>query len=325
MSMNVCVVGCGAIGPIHIKALNDSEYANIYAVCDVIPERADKFASEYGAKAFYKFEECLTDPDIDAIHICTPHHLHYKMISESLDAGKTVVSEKPLVMKKEEFDQLLKRDDLDKLCAVIQNRFNNSVIALKELVDSQKFGKVIGARAFVTWNRTDEYYASEEWRGKWDTEGGGVLINQTIHTLDYFCHIAGGIKSVKANMYNYSHQNSIEVEDTMVAYITLRNDAPAIFMVTNSYVENSTPLFEITFEKGNARYVDNALWVNGEAIAVDQIAQTAKPYWGMGHKTLIDNFYGQGKFYGINDVKNTMESVFAIYESAKFNGKSINV
>ena len=321
--MNVCVVGCGAIGPIHLKALDDSEYTNVYAVCDIVAQRADKAAAQYGAKAFYKFEDCISDPNIDAIHICTPHYLHYKMIADALDSGKTVVSEKPLVMKKEEFEKLLKRDDKDKICTIMQNRFNSSVIHLKELVDSQKLGKVIGARAFITWNRTDEYYASGEWRGKWATEGGGVLINQTIHTLDYFCHVAGGIKSVKANMFNYSHEKSIEVEDTMLAYLTLQNDAPAIFLGTNSYAENSTPLFEITFENGSARYVDNALWINGEAVAVDQIAATDKPYWGMGHKMLIDEFYGKGKYYGIDDVKNTMEAVFAIYESAKSNGKHI--
>jgi len=95
---NACVVGYGAVGPIHAKSLAKSEYANMYAICDCIPERADKGARLYGAKAIYDFDEMLTDKNIDVVHICTPHYLHKDMAIKALSAGKNIVLEKPIAM-----------------------------------------------------------------------------------------------------------------------------------------------------------------------------------------------------------------------------------
>ena len=100
----VCIVGYGAIGPVHAEALSSIPDVNLYGICDIDKERADKGATEYNCKAFYSLESCLKDKKIDSIHICTPHFLHYEMIEKSLAVGKMVVTEKPVTMTKEEFN-----------------------------------------------------------------------------------------------------------------------------------------------------------------------------------------------------------------------------
>ena len=105
--MNVCIVGYGAIGPVHAKALSYVKNATLYAICDIDKKRADKGAAEYNAKAIYSFDECINDEKIESVHICTPHFLHFEMIKKALDAGKRVVCEKPLVMTKKEFNIIL--------------------------------------------------------------------------------------------------------------------------------------------------------------------------------------------------------------------------
>ena len=106
---HVCIVGYGAIGPVHAEALADMPGVNLYGICDIEKERAEKGATEYGCKAFYNLEECLADDKVDSVHICTPHYLHYEMIEKSLLAGKMVVTEKPVTMTKEEFALLLSK------------------------------------------------------------------------------------------------------------------------------------------------------------------------------------------------------------------------
>ncbi len=318
---NACVVGWGAIGPIHALAIGKTESAKLYAVCDIDPKRLALCKEEHSDVVTYDdFDTMLTDPSIDSVHICTPHYLHFEMIKKALAAGKKVVAEKPVTMTKEEYFQL--RDD--DFCVIIQNRLNPCIRKIKEIADNKTFGEVVAIRALITWCRDAEYYASGDWRGKWATEGGGVLINQAIHTLDYIPYITGGIKSVRSNMMNYSLEGVIEVEDTVVAYLDLCGGAHAFFLATNSYKKDSPPLFEVEFEKGTVRYMDNKLYVNGEEVTADDKCSHGKSYWGSSHLTLIKNFYDENKYFTAKDIENTMLSLFAIYESAK-TGKEVTI
>ena len=315
--MNVCIVGYGAIGPIHARALKEANNVTIYAVCDVIKERADKGAEQLGAKAIYSFEEVLADKNIDAVHICTPHYLHYSMIVSALDAGKKVVSEKPIVMKKDEWDKLLAHPKANLMCPVLQNRHNNSIREFKKIVESGKMGKILGVKGMLTWQRTAKYYNSEEWRGTWDREGGGVMINQAVHTLDYFTFLGGKVKSVNAMMANYTLKGVIEVEDTMAIHMEYEDGVVGVFFATNGFSTGSNPMFEITFENGIVRYEDAKLFVNGECIIEDSRGKGEKWYWGTSHETLVKAFYEEDKYFTLQDVKPTMDLLFACYKSAK--------
>lgn len=316
--MNVCIVGYGAIGPTHAEALSEIEMVSIYGICDIDKESADKGASTYGCKAFYDFDECLKDDKIDSIHICTPHYLHFEMIEKSLLAGKKVVVEKPITMKKEEFDTLLSKYAEKPVCPVFQNRTNSCVQTLKEIIDSEKeLGKLEAARGILTWHRGADYYGQAPWRGTKAYEGGGVLINQAIHTLDLMIYLGGNIKSVNAIMSNKSLQGVIEVEDTVDALLQYENGATGIFYATNTYSKHAGPQIEFEFEHASFRYVDKKLYRDNELICEDDTKFSGKDYWGSGHARLFYDFYVKQQAFTLSDVENTMQTMFAMYESAE--------
>lgn len=318
----VCVVGFGAIGPKHAEAVVKTENAELFAVCDIVPERAAAAKERYGVKTYTDFDEMLADAEIDSVHICTPHYLHFEMIEKALAAGKNVVCEKPATRTKEEFSKLCSLPGADEVCYVLQNRLNPCVVKFREIVKSGSMGNLIAAKGILTWSRTKEYYDSEDWRGNWETEGGGVLINQAVHTLDYFNYITGGIWGVKANMMNFS-LDSIEVEDTFVSTLKLTDGATGVFFATNAYGSNSAPEFEVVFERGTVKCADGKLFVDGAVVEEDVLSSGGKAYWGSGHERLIADFYDRNEYFSLGDIKNTMDALFAMYESARENGKEI--
>jgi len=320
---NVCIVGYGAIGPIHAKALEKIPEANLYAVCDIDRDKIKICRDDYDVIAYTDFDEMLKDKNIDSVHICTPHYLHYDMITSAIQHGKKVITEKPVVMTEDELKKILDFREKDKIAIVFQNRLNTCVKKLKELIDKKIYGDVVCIRGILTWNRDQKYYESGEWRGKWATEGGGVLINQAIHTLDLMGYLGGGFKSVKAQMTNYSLENMIEVEDTFSAMLKFENGGTGCFFATNAYEADSKYDIEVVFENGAAHYVDDRLLLNGEEICRDTTVTGEKAYWGAGHEELIENFYKFDTYFNIEDAKNTMYSLFAMYKSARSNGKEI--
>ena len=183
-NFRVGVVGCGGIAQVHGTVLQHLEGVELVGCADIKPERAQAFAETYGGRAYSSMEELLEHEQLDAVHLCTPHYLHTPMAKLAASRGLHVFTEKPPVMTWEqwaEFRQLEQAPTRVGVC--FQNRYNPSVQLLREVLASGKAGKVLGARAFVTWHREAPYYTESGWRGSLQTEGGGVLINQSIHTL----------------------------------------------------------------------------------------------------------------------------------------------
>lgn len=325
---NACVVGYGAVGPVHSEAISKSEYANLYAVCDILPERADKAAELYGAVALYRFDDVLADENIDVVHICTPHYLHKEMAIKALEAGKNIVLEKPVAMSIEEIDELEKvyRKSDKKACIMLQNRTNNSVAKMKELIDGDKtLGKMLGISGFLTWFRDAAYYESEPWRGKWETEGGGLLINQAIHLVDMLDWLGGGIKAVKSSISNKS-LDEIEVEDTADALFLLNNGTKAVFYATNAFSVNSPFRVEVVFENATLRYADSRLYKitddTAEMIITDKQSETGKKYWGSGHSNVINKFYyaldnGSDDYMDLTEGLHSARVMLAMYNDKK--------
>lgn len=324
--VNACIVGFGAIGPIHAEAIKKLKNVNIYAICDICKERADHGAAEYGAKAYYDFYECIKDDNIDCIHICTPHYLHFEMIKKSLEANKKVVVEKPAIMKKDEMDILFSNYDVSNIFPIVQNRKNECILKLKSIIENDKtIGRLKGIKGILTWRRDSEYYNSANWRGTKEYEGGGVLINQAIHTLDLMVYIGGAIEEIKAKMSNYSLENIIEVEDTVDAFMRFKNKAVGIFYVTNAYSDNSSVDLEVHFENKHFRYIDGMLLCDGEIVCKDSDGFIGKVYWGIGHVKTLADYYEYGTTFNLSDVKDTMDAMFAAYESAQMNGKPVHI
>lgn len=312
----VCIVGYGAIGPIHGLALEKVEQARLYGVCDIDPERRRLCREKYGVKEYEDFDAMLQDPAVDSVHICTPHWLHYEMIRRALEAGKDVVTEKPVTRTRQEWNSLKALEGSDRVCVVLQNRLNPCILKLRELILEGSLGRAVAVRAVLTWSRDRAYYESGDWRGRWATEGGGLLINQAIHTLDFISYLLGDIRKVRTDMCNHTLEGVIEVEDTLSAHLELESGVKGVFFATNGYSENSAPFLEISFEKGMARYMDQKLWVNGCLAAEDAPAVAGKDYWGRGHERLLQRYYDQQTCFTLSDAENTMETMFAMYEDA---------
>lgn len=188
--LNSAIIGCGSIHTVHAEALVSSAHANLYAVCDIDEARASNSAEKYNCRAFSDYHEMLNDSNIDVVHICTPHYLHAPMAIAAMKSGKHVLCEKPIATSTGDAEEMIRvsRETGKKLGICFQNRYNTTSQKIKDTLVSGKAGKILGAKAFVTWHRDKSYYDSGEWRGTWEKEGGGVLImgdgdNYSIHGL----------------------------------------------------------------------------------------------------------------------------------------------
>lgn len=320
---NACVVGYGAVGPVHVAALEEIENVQLYAVCDINPQKLNLCREKYGCKVFSDFDEMLLDPQIDAVHICTPHYLHKEMAVKALAAGKAVVLEKPVGVSLAEMDELravFKEQAKKPLCVMLQNRTNACIVKLKEQIACKDVGALKGVIANLNWHRDEAYYKQDAWRGKWQTEGGGLLINQAVHLVDLMLYFGGTVRKYESAIHRWG-DIGIEVEDTASAIIQFENGAKGIFHATNCYITDEAFQLELRFEKAHFRYADGLLYelADGDVciLAKDEKVQIGKSYWGCGHQTVIRNFY-EGKDYpGIEDAYDAMKLVFEIYDKKK--------
>lgn len=296
--MKIAVVGCGSVSKMHFKALSENPNTQIVAVADIKHERADEKASLFGARAYYDFDELLRNEELDAVHICTPHYLHTPMAVKALKKGINVLLEKPCSVSGEEIEILRKaQTESGKAVGIcFQNRYNASTRRAKEIIDSEKMGKVKSVRAFVTWSRGKKYY-SDDWHGTLDKECGGVLINQAIHTVDLVQYLGGNCESVTAHVSNDHLKDVIEVEDTASVLMELKNGVNAILYATLAYAENSDIFVEVSLQSGKIRIEGKEVTVideSGSQTFTETEAASAylgRTYWGTGHSALINDYY----------------------------------
>ena len=219
------IIGCGNIARVHGWVLQKMQDVELVAVCDTQLNKAKEVSKIYtggSAATFTDWRELLKKKP-DVIHICTPHYLHTPMAVEALKQGMAVFMEKPCAISGEQFEELKRMDKEHpgKLGFCFQNRYNETTLAMDSMLKEGVIGEVKGARAFVTWCRDEEYYEGSDWKGKWSTEGGGVLINQSIHTLDLLLHYLGEPVEIEATMSNHHLKECIQVEDTVEAWLSL--------------------------------------------------------------------------------------------------------
>ena len=335
--IKAAIIGCGAIYRNHADALKSSGIAHLAAVVDINEERAKVAASQYGCSYYTDYREMLKDSSIQVVHICTPHYLHASMSIEAMKAGKHVFTEKPMALDEAQAEEMIEKSKLygKHLGVCFQNRCNNTSIKAKEMLSKGSLGKVLGAKGFVTWHRDEPYYTESGWRGSFKTEGGGVLINQAIHTIDLMQWLVGGVNEIKANVDTRLLDKVIEVEDTADATMYFNNGAVGLFYATNCYTTNSPVEVEIHCEKGRLSLVENDLYlIEGSTrtlLVTDKSEDpTYKSYWGVSHKTLIDKFYksvatpGLCEYVTAEDGIETMKIINGIYKSSAL-GKKIRL
>ena len=228
----VAVIGLG-IGELHVAGWKQvRDRASVVAVCDVDPERAEASAARLrGARALTSFEEVLDADDVDVVDLCTPPALHVVQTEAALAAGKHVVCEKPLASSIEAVDRLLQAETASdrRVMPIFQYRYGNGLQKLKALVDAGVTGPGRSHTVEVHWRRRPEYY-EVPWRGRWETELGGVLLAHAIHALDMLTYVAGPVRAVQARTATLV--NDIEVEDTAAAVLELHDGSFATVSAT---------------------------------------------------------------------------------------------
>lgn len=253
MSLGFGIVGCGMIAGFHAKAIKDIQGANLVACQSRRLEAAEAFAAEHGGKAYAELAEMLTDPDIDVVTICTPSGAHLDPAVAAAQAKKHVIVEKPLEVTTERCDKIIKacqQNDVT-LSTIFPSRFHDSSILLKQAIDEGRFGTLTLGDAYVKWFRTQEYYDSGQWRGTWELDGGGALMNQAIHSVDLLLWLMGDVAEVSAQAATLAHER-IEVEDVVTASLKFKNGALGVIEATTAAFPGMLKKIEIHGNQGSA-------------------------------------------------------------------------
>jgi predicted dehydrogenase len=246
------IVGCGVIGPTHAEAVAGLADAELVAVCDVIPERADQLAGRHGASAYYEIGEMLAREHLDLVSICTPSGYHGEHACTALRAGVHVLVEKPMEITRQAMDEMLsvQQESGLQLGVISQHRFDPASVQVHDLVREGAFGRLVLGVAHVPWWRSQSYYDSGAWRGTWAVDGGGVLMNQSIHSIDLLTWLMGRVASVSAYTATLAHR--METEDVAAATLSFASGALGTITATTAAYPGVTTRVEIFGDGGSA-------------------------------------------------------------------------
>jgi UDP-N-acetyl-2-amino-2-deoxyglucuronate dehydrogenase len=223
--VRTALVGCGKVGQIHAMALAALAESEFVAACDVDLQRAESFAARHGVRSFDDVTRMLEENDVQALLIATPHPLHAEAALRAAEAGVHVLVEKPLAASLKDCDAMLQAATRHgtKLGVISQRRWYEPVRRMKTAIAAGKIGQpVLGCFIMYSW-RDPSYYRSDPWRGRWDSEGGGVLVNQSPHMIDLLQWLMDDeVAEVSGYWANFNHP-SVEVEDSAVAILRFRH------------------------------------------------------------------------------------------------------
>ena len=293
------LVGCGRIADKHVEAVTKhGDHAELVAVCDTDPAALERARAATGAPGFRSLTDLLAGSSADAIILATPSGLHASQTIEAAQAGRHVVTEKPMATRWSDGQSMVHACDQAgvRLFVVKQNRRNATIQLLKRAVDKQRFGQVYMVNVNVFWNRPQSYYDSAQWRGTWEFDGGAFM-NQASHYVDLLDWLVGPVECVQA--FTATLARHIEVEDTGVANVRWRSGALGSINVTMlTYPKNLEGSITIIGERGTARVGGVAVnqiehWEFADAdpddaLAADASYQTTSVY-GFGHPAYYDN------------------------------------
>jgi len=300
--LKVGIVGCGNIFTMHATSAHHLPNSQIVGVCDIKKDRADRAAAKYQCKAYYDYKEMIRKDLIDVVHICVPHYLHPIISRYALEQGVNVLCEKPMAINMEDaLANVALAEKMDvKYGIIFQCRYNNASKLVKQTLDSGALGKVISARVVLTWCKPDSYYSLSDWKGTWDKEGGGVIIDQAIHSLDLANWFIGDeIESVQASLSNRGH-DIMEVDDTGEGFVRYKNGATLSFWAMNNYGCDDPIEIRLLCEKGKVVmdydhaqiFFDDGTVLSTETkIDPDVVYEGGKDYWGFQHIRQIEDFY----------------------------------
>ncbi|MEM1221859.1 MAG: Gfo/Idh/MocA family oxidoreductase [Verrucomicrobiota bacterium] len=347
--MRFGIIGTGMIGSFHAQAIAAMGNGELGGVADKVFQRSQAFAEEYQTRAYESVDAMLTDPAIEIVTIGTPSGAHYDPAMAAIEAGKHLVIEKPLEITTARIDAMIEAAESKgvTIAAVLNRRFHPGMDAFKEAADLGRFGKLTSASAYVKWYRDQAYYDSAGWRGTWALDGGGALMNQSIHTIDALLYLAGPVKSVQANTACLAHTD-IEVEDIAVATLEFVNGALGVIEgSTCTWSKSGHPArVQLSGTEGSVFLADEVfeIWDFMNEAEIDQQVRSqfmkgSEPGLGANDPTAINFYQHQRNFEEVvtaikegrqpttsaSEARKSVELIEAIYKSAQNGGEKIQL
>jgi UDP-N-acetyl-2-amino-2-deoxyglucuronate dehydrogenase len=253
MALGFGIIGCGLIARFHARAIAEVRGAKLVACYDRTPEKADAFAWAQGGRGYHDLGALLADPAVDVLTIATASGAHAEPAVAAAKAGKHVIVEKPLEITLKRCDQIISACEKAgvRMAAIFPSRFHDASQELKRAVEAQRFGRLTLGDAYVKWFRTQEYYDSGAWRGTWQLDGGGALMNQAIHSVDLLQWLMGDVAEIRACTATLAHKR-IAVEDTAVASLRFANGALGVIEATTAAWPGYLKRIELHGSQGSA-------------------------------------------------------------------------
>ena len=252
MSYGFGIIGLGLIADFHARAIQEMRGGKLVACCSRNQEKADRFAEKYQCKGYSSWEKFLGHPGLDIVNICTPSGTHLEPALAVAAAGKHLIVEKPLEITLPRCDEIIRACEENgvKLTSVFESRFFKLTSVIKKAVDQGRFGQMVLCDAYIKWYRSQEYYNKGGWRGSWKLDGGGALMNQSIHAVDLLQYFAGEVEEIQALIATIGHQG-IEVEDNAVALLRFKSGALGVIEGSTSVYPGFLKRIELSGTQGS--------------------------------------------------------------------------
>jgi UDP-N-acetyl-2-amino-2-deoxyglucuronate dehydrogenase len=258
------VVGCGVIGRLHAEVLAASPDTAVSVLVDVDAAAAERVAQHLAEAppVTTSLEEALARDDVDAVAICVPSGAHAQIAVAALESGRHVVVEKPVDVTIEAAAPIATAaaaaPEGTVVTVISQHRFDPASVVVRDAITAGRFGRVTSAVATVSWWRSQAYYDSGDWRGTWELDGGGALMNQGVHTVDLLLWFLGTPVDVMAHTGLLAHER-VEVEDTVAAVVRFESGALATLHATTAAYPGLSVRLQVLGDAGSAVIDDDRL------------------------------------------------------------------
>ena len=336
--MKYALIGCGRIATNHVTAAVNNNL-EIFAVCDIVPEKMEEIlakhnlADDKSIKRYTDYKQMLEENELELVSIATESGKHAAIALDAIDAGVSVIIEKPMAMNIADAEEIIKRADEKnvKVSACHQNRFNVAIQEVRKAIEGDRFGKLSHASINVRWNRNKGYYDQAPWRGTWE-EDGGCLMNQCIHGIDLLRWMMGDEVVEVYGATRQQFHDYLEAEDVGVAVVKFKNGAVGtIEGTTNVYPQNLEETLYIFGENGTVKVGGKStntidVWDFKDETAEDQknkgLEEETSNVYGNGHTSLFADVIEaikEDRTPYVDGVagRNALEMVLAIYKSQK--------
>lgn len=253
------IIGCGVIGPLHAHAITSLPDAQLVAVADSNMGKAQELADKYHVTPYSDFHTMFASEQLDVVDICTPSGMHGEHACAAMRAGYHVIVEKPMEISEPRIQEMLRvqQETGRKLAVISQHRFDAATMKVHGLVEEGAFGRLVLGNAAIPWWRSQKYYDSGAWRGTWKLDGGGILMNQSIHSIDLLQWLMGPVKSIYA--YTDTLVHTMETEDVAGVVLRFANGAVGTISATTGGYPGAVTRIEIFGDKGSAIIENDSL------------------------------------------------------------------